>query len=222
MKKVLGGCLALVLIAVVALGLALFYGYRAARPMIDNARAMLEQGREMAAMSDRVTNRADYVPPATGELSEDQVQRLLAVHAQVRQALGPRWSELQARATAVEQKAREGGRDLSVTDVGAILTEFGGLLREARRAHVDAMNAQAFSNREYSWVRLRVFEAAGLEVAHGIDWSSLEDLIKKGSDQSGVPVPPVTLPEVPEKNRELVKPHLAALREWMPLALFGF
>jgi hypothetical protein len=222
MKKVLGGCLALVLIGVVALGLALFYGYRAARPMIDNARGMLEQGREMAALSDRVTNKSDYVPPATGELSDAQVRRLLAVHTHVRQALGPRWSELQTRATAVESKARQGGGDLSFTEIGAMLSEFGGLLREARRAHVDALNAEAFSNREYTWVRLRVFEAAGLEVARGIDWSSLEDLIKKGSEQSGVPVPPVSLPDVPEKNRELVKAHIAELKEWMPLALFGF
>ena len=103
-----------------------------------------------------------------------------------------------------------------------MLSEFGGLLRDARRAHVDALNAEAFSNREYSWVRLRVFEAAGLEAARGIDWSSLEDLIKKGSDQSGVPVPSVPLPEVPEKNRELVKAHIAELKEWMPLALLGF
>ena len=221
MKKVLGGCLALVLIGVVALGLALFYGYRAARPMIDNARGMLEQGREIASLSDRVTNKADYVPPATGELSESQVQRLLAVHAHVRQALGPRWSELQTRAAAVESKAREGGRDLSFTEIGAMLSEFGGLLREARRAHVDALNAEAFSSREYSWVKLRVFEAAGLEVARGIDWSSLEDMIKKGSAQSGVPVPPVRLPEVPENNRALVKAHIAELKEWMPLALLG-
>ena len=44
MKKVLAGCLVVVLIGVVALGLALFYGYRAARPMFDSARVMLEAG----------------------------------------------------------------------------------------------------------------------------------------------------------------------------------
>jgi hypothetical protein len=222
MKKVLGGCLALVLIAVIALGLALFYGYQAARPMIDNARGMLEQGREIAALSDRVTNKSDYVAPATGELSETQVQRLLAVHAHVRQTLGPRWSELQSRATSVQSKAREGGRDLSFTEIGSMLSDFGGLLRDARRAHVDALNAEGFSNGEYSWVRLRVFEAAGLEVARGIDWSSLEQAIKKGSDQTGVPVPTVSLPEVPARNRELVTAHVAELKEWLPLALLGF
>ena len=71
-------------------------------------------------------------------------------------------------------------------------------------------------------MRLRVYEAAGLEVARGIDWSSLEEAIKSGSDQTGVPVPSVTLPEVPEKNRELVKPHVAELKDWIPLAVLGF
>jgi len=222
MKKVLAGCLVVVLIGVAALGVALFFGYRAARPLIANARGMLEQGREIAALSDRVANKSDYTPPATGELSEDQVRRLLAVHAQVRQTLGPRWAELQTRTSAIEAKARDGGRDLSFTELGSMLSEFGTLLRDARSAHVDALNAQGFSNREYSWVRLRVYEAAGLEVARGIDWSSLEEAIKSGSDQTGVPVPSVRLPEIPGKNRELVKPHVAELKDWIPLAVLGF
>ena len=186
--------------------------------MIDNARGMLEQGREIAALSDRVTNKSDYVPPATGELSEDQVQRLLAVHAHVRQTLGPRWSELQSRATAVESKARDGGRDLSFTE-SARCCRISAACCAMRGGPRRRLNAEGFSNDEYSWVRLRVFEAAGLEVARGIDWSSLEEAIKKGSDQTGVPVPSVSLPEVPEKNRELVKPHVAELKEWMPLAV---
>jgi hypothetical protein len=222
MKKVFAGCLVLVVIAVVAVGLGVFYGYRAARPLLDNARGMIAQGREIAALSDRVTDKSDFMAPATGELSEMQVRRMLAVHAHVRQALGPRWSELQTRAGAIEGKARDGGRDLSLTEIGSMLSEFGTLLRDARSAHVDALNTQGFSNSEYSWVRLRVYEAAGLEVARGIDWSSLEEAIQSGSDQTGVPMPSVKLPEVPEKNRELVKPHIAALKDWIPLAVLGF
>jgi hypothetical protein len=225
MKKLLGGCLALVLIAVVALGLALFYGYQAARPMIDNARGMLEQGREIAALSDRVTNKSDYVPPATGELSDAQVQRFLAVHGQVRQTLGPRWSDLQTRATAVENKAREGGRDLSFSEVGSMLSDFGGLLRDARRAHVDALNAEQFSASEYNWVKLRAYEAAGLEAMQGIDWASIQETVKEGAARVGVrepQLPEVPRPEIPARNRELVKPHYDDLKAWLPLTVLGF
>jgi len=222
MKKVLGGCLAVVLIGVIALGLALFYGYRAARPMIDNARDMLAQARELAALSDRVSDRADYAPPADGALTEAQVRRLLAVHAHVRQAMGPRLEELQARAADVDRRAREGGRDLSFGELGSLVTGFGTLLRDARTAHVEALNAQGFSSSEYNWVKLRVFEAAGFEVARAIDWSSLGDALEKGSSQVGVTIPPVSLPDIPEQNRELVKAHVNELKEWIPLAMLGF
>jgi hypothetical protein len=222
MKKVLGGCLAVVLIGVVALGLALFYGYRAARPMIDNARDMLAQARELAAISDRVSDRTDYAPPADGALSEAQVQRLLAVHAHVRQAMGSRLAELQAKAADVDRRARDGGRDLSFSELGSLVTGFGTLLRDARSAHVEGLNAQGFSSSEYNWVKLRVFEAAGFEVAGAVDWSSIGDALEKGTSQVGVTIPPVSLPKAPDRNRELVKAHVDELKDWIPLAMLGF
>jgi hypothetical protein len=93
---------------------------------------------------------------------------------------------------------------------------------DARRAHVDALNAEGFSSSEYAWVRLRAYEAAGIEVASTIDWSTLQDLIKKGSDQAGLPEPTVPTPDIPERNRELVKPHVDALKAWLPLTVLGF
>jgi hypothetical protein len=34
-------------------------------------------------------------------------------------------------------------------------------------------------------------------------------------------VPAVPAPDIPEANRALVKPHLAALRDWLPLTVLG-
>lgn len=96
------------------------------------------------------------------------------------------------------------------------------MLGEARRAHVDALNAEGFSSSEYAWVRLRAYEAAGIEVASRIDWTALQDLIRKGTDQAGLPEPSMPVPDVPERNRELVKPHVGALQEWLPLTVLGF
>ena len=76
MKKLLAGCLVVVLIAVVALGVALYFGYRAVSPMIDDATELLQQAKEAAAESDRLANTTRYEPPANGELSEAQVARL--------------------------------------------------------------------------------------------------------------------------------------------------
>ena len=222
MKKVLAGCLVVVLIGVVAFGIALYFGYRAARPMFDGATAWMQQAKDMAAMPDKVENKAAFEPPASGELTEAQVRRYVAVHDRVRKALGPRWADLEAKARSFEDRAREGGRDLSLSEIGTMLMELRGVLAGAREAHVDALNAEGFSSSEYSWVRLRAYEAAGIEMAGSIDWSALQDLIKKGSDEVGVPTPSVPTPDIPARNRELVKPHIAGLKEWLPLTVLGF
>lgn len=222
MQKLLAGCLVIVVLGTLAVGVALYFGYRAARPMIDNATAWMQQAKDMAAESDRVENKTAYQPPAGGELTEAQLKRYLAVHERMRKALGPRWAELQEKGRSLEARAREGGRDLSFSEIGTMLSELRAVLSEARRAHVDALNAEGFSSSEYAWVRLRAYEAAGIEVASSIDWTALQDLIKKGTEQAGLPEPSMPAPDVPERNRQLVKPHVGALKEWLPLTVLGF
>lgn len=222
MRKVLAGCLVVLVIGVIALGAALYFGYRAARPLIEDATAWARQARDLADLSDDVTNTAAYEPPASGELSEDQVRRFLAVHGRVRETLGARWTQLRARATAFEERARAGGRELSFTEIGTMLSEVGNLAIDARRAQVEALNAEGLSSAEYGWVRLRMYEAAGLEMARAVDWSAVEAMVKRGAGDAGVTVPEVRLPDVPARNRELVKPHIEALREWLPLTVLGF
>jgi hypothetical protein len=210
-KKLAAGCLALVLICVVALGVALYFGYRAFSPMIDNAATVLEQAKQTR-----------YTPPSNGELSEAQLRRFLAVHERTRSALGPKWTELQAQADRLQQQAREDARELSFTEAAAMIRSLGSMIVDARRAHVDALNAEQFSTSEYNWVKLRAYEAAGLELAEGIDWSEIHDAMKDGADRVGIPEPSVPRPDIPERNRELVKPHMDALQAWLPLRVLGF
>lgn len=221
MKKVVAGCLVVLLLAMVALGVALYFGYRAARPLVDEATGWMRQARELSALSEDVADRTPYTAPADGELTEDQVRRFLAVHARVRETMGPRWAQLQDRAKAFEGRGNGDGR-VSLSEMGAVLSELGSLAVDARRAQVAALNAEGLSSAEYSWVRLRMYEAAGLETMMAIDWSALEAMLKRGADEVGATVPEVKLPEIPTRNRELVKPHIAALREWLPLTVLGF
>jgi hypothetical protein len=222
MKKLLAGCLVVGVIAIVALGVALYFGYRAFSPMIDNAATVLQQAKDAAAESDRLENKARYTAPANGELSEAQVRRFLAVHERTRTALGPKWADLQAQADRIEQQARQDARELSFTELATMVRSLGSVIVDARRAHVDALNAEQFSASEYTWVKLRADEAAGLEVAEGIDWSDVQGAVKEGAERVGLPEPTVPKPEVPERNRELVKPHMDALTSWLPLTVLGF
>ena len=94
-KKILAGCLIVAVIAMIGFGVAGFYAYRAARPMIESAGDYMERAREMARLGERVANRAPYMPPANGELTPAQVERFLAVQTRVRDELGERWSEIE-------------------------------------------------------------------------------------------------------------------------------
>ena len=222
MKKLAAGCLVVVVICVVVLGVAMYFGYRAFSPMIDSAATVLEQAKAAAAESDRLENTTRYVAPANGELSEAQVRRLLAVHDRMRNSLGPRWAELQTQAYRFQQQAKTDARELSFPELVTMVRSRGSIIVEARRAHVDALNAEQFSSGEYTWVTLRANEAAGLEAVEGIDWSEIQAAIKDGADRVGVREPRVPEPDIPEHNRELVRPHLDALKAWLPLTMLGF
>jgi hypothetical protein len=221
-KKLAAGCLVVVVIGVVALGVALYFGYRTFSPMIDGATTVLEQAKAAAAESDRLENKTRYVAPASGELTEAQVRRLLAVHDRTRSSLGPKWAELQTQAYRFQQQAKTDARELSFPELVAMVRSLGSIIVEARRANVDALNAEQFSSSEYTWVTLRAYEAAGLEAVEGIDWSEIQAAIKDGADRVGVREPRVPEPDIPERNRELVRPHLDALKAWLPLTVLGF
>ena len=130
MKKLLAGCLIVAGLAGVALGAALYFGYRAVSPMIDNASAFLQQVRDAAAQSSRVENTSPYTPPADGTLTEAQLRRFLAVHARTRQALGTRWDELRAQADRIGQQAKQDAREVSLGEIVTMFRAAGGLIRQ--------------------------------------------------------------------------------------------
>lgn len=220
MKKILGGCLIVLVIAIVGFGVAGFYAYRAARPMFDNAADYVARARELSTLSDRVNNQSPYAPPASGELTPSQVERFIAVQARVRSELGDRWTEFEKTAESFKQKA-ENQPDWSFSDLTAMASNFMGIYTEARKAHVTALNVHKFSDEEFSWVRLRVYEATGMQLAGSFDTSAIEALVRGGAEKSGVAVPEITMPKVPEANIKLVTPHAAKLKEWLPMAMLG-
>lgn len=218
MRMLLSGCLAVVVLAVLVIGGALYFGYRAMGPMYDAANGLVEQARAMAESTRAIDDTTAYEPPVDGRLTAEQVTRLLAVHTRVREAMGPRWTEARGRFAALPP---EGGGAPSLAALAQALSELGTLPVEARRAHVAALNAEGFSAAEYRWVQLRAYEAAGIEVAAAIDWRALETAVAEGAERVGVRPPTVSAPEVPDENRVLVRPHLAALREWLPFTVLG-
>lgn len=221
MKKILVGCLIVLVIGVAGLGVAAFYAYRAARPMFDSATTYFAKAKELASLGERVSNKTEYTEPANGELTTVQVDRFIAVQSRVRLQMGDRWSELQMKADALQKKADSSKSELSFSEIAGVFSEFTGIYMEARRAQVDALNVHKFSESEYTWVRNRIYEAAGMELAGAIDMSALEKMAKDGAEQTGVQIPDIPKPHVPENNTKLIKPHLKKLQESFALAFLG-
>jgi len=220
-KKILAGCLIVAVIAMIGLGVAGFYAYRAMRPVLDNATTYLDKAREVARLGDEIKIKTPYEPPKNGELTASQVERFIAVQTRVRSDLGGRWAEIEKKSADIKAKASANRKDWTLSEFTTVFSEIGSIWVEARKSQVNAINVQRFSEAEYQWVRTRVYEAAGVELVGGMDLSKIEDLARENAAKQGVEIKPMDLPEVPQKNIELVKPHIAKIKEWLPMAGLG-
>jgi hypothetical protein len=222
MKKLFAGCLVVALLGAVALAVGGFFAWRMAQPYMENAGDYVAGFRRLGELGDldrKVANTAVYEPAATGELSETQVQRFVRVQERVRTTLGERFADLQARYTQLDGELGAGQRTLSFGEAATALSALSGLVVDARRIQVEAINAEGFSQSEYNWVRTRIYQAAGIE-ATGFSLDDLQRFARQGPER-GIDIPEVTFPEVPARNRDLVRPHVPKLKEWVPLAFFG-
>lgn len=219
LKKLLAAFLVISVLGVALLATGTYVLYRAATPLIEDARSYVRGLSELGKLEADVKNKAPHAAPASGELSEAQVQRFARVQGHVRTALGQRMQDF-------EQKYRHLKSDgdhshPSVRELFDGLGELAEVFVQARRYQVDALNQENFSQEEYSWVRNRVFEAAGMEVANRVDLRGLERAIRDGTGIDDFKTPEIPKPSIPTRNIELVKPHMRQFDEWIPLAFFG-
>lgn len=221
MKKVLIGCGIVILIAMVGFGAAMFYAYRAMKPMIDNAASYMDKARIVEKLGAAITNKAPFAPPENGELTTAQVERFLAVQSRVRSELGDKWDEVEKKSAAIKARTDKNRNDWTLAEFTQVFNDIANIWIEARRAQVDALNVQKFSESEYQWVRMRVYEAAGVHLAGNMNLSMIEELARDNASKTGMELPPMELPKIPEKNLELVKPHAAKIKEWIPMAALG-
>ena len=220
MKKLLVGCLVVLVLAGIVAVVGGYMLYRAASPVIQDARNYLQTLSALGDLEKHIANRSAYTAPANGELTEAQVERFARVQTSVKAALGQRAREIEEKYKYLESNTPN-DRQPTFGEVLNSLREIGGLFVQARRYQVDALNKESFSQSEYSWVRDRVFQAAGLEAVGRIDLKKLEEAARQNTGLTDLKAPELPKVDVPEKNRALVKPYLGSVDEWIPLAFFG-
>jgi len=207
MKKLVFGCFGVLVVLAVIGGIAA-YVY-----VIEPAREYYLALKQVAALADldkQVANQAAFRPPDTGELTAEAVARVADVQQAVQEALGRRVEQLRAREAPAAERARH------VIDAYRDLIE---TLYEGRRAQVEALNRLGISQEEYEWVSRQMYQAAGLLVS-SIDLAALQRAMASGNLEADVRTP-APAGDVPERNRELVRPYLDRLRSRLPLAWFG-
>jgi hypothetical protein len=171
-KLVIGCALALVLFGIAGSVAFYYFVYKPARSFV----ASLSELGELAEMDAKVTNTQTFAAPSADTLTEAQVRRFVAVQESLHARMGTRASELQAKYQAIEARSPEG---VGMAEAVGAYRDLFGIIAEAKKAQVEALNAQNFSVDEYTWVKSRFYEAAGVTVT-GIDFREMAGKVKSG------------------------------------------
>ena len=215
MKKLAIGCGIAVLVLLVLGGVAGYVAYtRFLKPMA----ATFTEFAQLSEIENAVKNTSTFEAPGTGELTEEMVNRFVTVQEAMQARLGGRMAQLKAKYAQIDKALKSEQREASFRESLGALKDLSAIIVDAKRAQVEALNQASFSVKEYEWVRQQVYGAVGI-VAAGFDVKDIQRIAQQaaGSDEG----PRAEIPDMPARNKELVKAYEQKLREWAPLAFFG-
>lgn len=204
MPKILVGCLVVIALVVVGGGTAGYFLFL--KPAWDFATDVGGFVTEYQEITERVERTEPYQPPEDGRVEPDQFQRFLVAQRDMRENMQDELEELQERWEAMQAEIDDEERDLNIREVLTAYGDLRGLLLEARRHQVSALNRYQFSLAEYAWVRNQAYRALGEQVA-------VAAMGEQGQ--------PEREREIPDETRELVNSHREELMEGYALAWFG-
>jgi len=218
MKKFAIGCAIVLVVLLVAGSIGGYFLYKKfVGPMAEFVTNM----QKVADIEKDIKNTSSFTPPESGELTEEMVSRFVKAQSHIQITLGTRMDNLKATYDKLDKTRKSENRDASVSEGMGAMRDLASLFLEGKKAQVEAMNQTGFSLQEYEWVRTQVYAAVGV-VAAGFDLKKVAEQAKAGNVEGLQGADKESLPDVPEKNKELVAPHEKQLKEWAPLAFFGF
>jgi hypothetical protein len=217
MKKLAIGCGIVLVIAVVAGGIGAYYLFHKAQTLV----AGLSELKVVPDLERQVRNTATYSPPASGELSTDQVAKYIAIREQVRQTLGVRVKELDARYKALSERInREQHSALDIPEMLAAYRDLASLYILGKRAQVEALNARNLSLGEYRWIQQQAYLAIGVPFMD-MDIARVIEDVQAGRDPGKTGRLTHDVPPASDKNKALVAPHRKLLEDSASLSFLG-
>jgi hypothetical protein len=215
MKKWMFGCLGLFIVVAIAGGYGAYrFLYKPARDYVKS----FTQLQVVPELNAQVANQAAFTAPANGVLNANTVERFVRAQQAMHARIGERVRELDAKYKALQGPSGTRTEPTFAEAVSA-LKDLTSLYVEAKRAQVEALNAERLSLAEYEWTRDRAYEALGLPIATTLQQVIREVSAGKAPDIESITNTPAA--PVPEKNRELVQPFAKELTERAGLAFFA-
>jgi hypothetical protein len=215
MKKLALGCgIVLLLMGIAGAGLA-YYVYRQVSDTVRQFAAFAE----VPELERGIRNRAPFTPPATGELTEQQLERLVQVQSRVRDRLGSRFAEFETKYKTLLDKQRANALDLPA--IVAAYRDLASAWMDAKRQQIEALNEASFSLEEYRWVRDRAYRAIGQPFVE-IDVTRIIDDITQGvSDVDRTTLRGALGPDEKDPNSTIVTRFKKHLEDNLALATLG-
>jgi len=204
MKKFLVGCLVVAVILVGAGGTAGYFFV--IKPAWEFAGGMQEFVTEFSELDEQIERRDGFQPPTDGAVTEEQFQRFLVAHRDMREAMEGELEALDQRLEAMKQEQAEENREAGIGEVFTAYKGLGDLLIKAKRAQVEALNRYNFSLQEYLYVRNQTYRALGQQVA-------VASIGEQAPQMGGM--------QVDQALVDMVEPRREALMEGYALAWFG-
>jgi len=216
MKKVAIGCAVVVGIVLVgAIGAGYFISHK-----VGSAVSGFAQLSSLPQLEKSVRKQG-FTPPASGELSQSQLERLLQVQQTVRSRLGTRADEMERRYHDLLQK-----KNATAVDAPEIISAYRDLAAaymDAKHAQVDALNQAGMSMGEYRWTRSKAYGALGIPLMD-FDVARIVEDMKSGREPDSTAFQMTVSPTGPTGSpamQKLVEPHRKALEANAGLAFFG-
>lgn len=193
-KKIAFGCLGVLLLLSLAGGIIVYrFVIVPGRSMMQSAEAL----QQIETLNQDIRNQQPFTAPES--LTANHVDRFVGVQRQLLAQLEGRMGELEARYEQTDQN------DMTFNEIINVWQDLAGVLVDAKRAQVDALNAADFSLAEYAWVRQQVFIALG--------YSNITELPGAQQQMSDSDVSPEAV--------ALVRPHQELLQQTVVLSAFG-
>jgi hypothetical protein len=220
MSKIAIGCAGFLAAGVVGAAGASYYAYH----KVTSAVAPLYELGSAGGFEGSVREQGRYDPPASGEPSPAQVERLLEVQRAIRARLGSRGDEFYHRYRRYFEPvngvtAPVGGAVDSAALGLRMSLDLVGIYVEGKRAQVDALNRAGLSLEEYRWTRSRTYAALGVPLLD-LDVAGMIADLKAGRQPATPPPPRTEAPASSPAGRRIVEPYRKVLEENVGLAFF--